>query len=62
MSVLDMKPNNLVILELWGMLSTPLLPSLSVPLWPGVVAPGRALSMGKIELNCEITLNWIVWN
>ena len=32
--------------ELWGMWSTPLLPSLPGPLWPGVVAPDRALSMG----------------
>ena len=28
-----------VILELWGMRSTPLLPSLPGSLWPGVVAP-----------------------
>ena len=27
-----------VILELWGMQNTPSLPSLSGPLWPGVVA------------------------
>ena len=33
-------------LELWGMRSTPSLPSLPVLLWPGVVAPDRALSMG----------------
>ena len=33
-------------LELWGMRSTPSLPSLPDPLWPGVVAPDRALSMG----------------
>ena len=33
-------------LELWGMQSTPSLPSLPGPLWPGVVAPDRALSMG----------------
>ena len=26
-------------LELWGIRSTPLLPSLPGPLWPGVVAP-----------------------
>ena len=31
--------------EFWGMWSTPLLPSLPGPLWPGVVAPDRALSM-----------------
>ena len=33
-------------LELWGMRNTPSLPSLSCPLWPGVVAPDWALSMG----------------
>ena len=33
-------------LELWGMQSTPLLPSLPGPLRPRVVAPGRARSMG----------------
>ena len=33
-------------LELWGMRSTFLLPSLPGPLWLGVVAPDRALSMG----------------
>ena len=34
------------ILELWGMWNTPSLPSLPGPLWHGVVAPDRALSMG----------------
>ena len=34
-----------VMLELWRMWSTLSLPSLSVPLWPGVIAPDRALSM-----------------
>ena len=34
-----------VMLELWEMQSTLLLPSLPSPLWPGVVAPDRALSM-----------------
>ena len=43
-SVLDMTLNNLM--ELWGMRSTPSLPSLPGPLWLGVVAPDRALSMG----------------
>ena len=23
---------------------------------------GRALSMGQIELNCVLMLNWITWN
>ena len=35
-----------VMLELWGMRSTPSLPSLQGPLWPGVVTPDWALSMG----------------
>ena len=33
----------------WGIRSTPSFPLLPVQLWPGVVAPDRALSMGKIE-------------
>ena len=51
----------LVMLELWGMQSTSLLPLLPVPLWPGVVALDRVLSIGQIELNSECMLNWI-WN
>ena len=39
-----------VMLELWGMQSTPSLPSLPGPLWSGVVAPERIISMGQIEL------------
>ena len=35
-----------VMLELWGTRSTPLLPLLLGPLWPGVIAPDRVLSMG----------------
>ena len=35
-----------VMLELWGMQSTSLLPSLPGPFWSGVVAPDRVLSMG----------------
>ena len=31
----------LAMLELWGMRSTPSLPSLPGPLWPGVVAPDK---------------------
>ena len=64
MSVLDTTLNNggvSVMLELWEMQSTPSLPSLLGSLWPGVVAPDRVLSMGRIELNCILTLNWIVW-
>ena len=44
------------------MQSAPLLTSLPGPLWSGVLAPGRVLSMGRIELNCVLMLNWIVWN
>ena len=35
-----------VMLELWGMQSTPSLPLHSGPLWPGMVAPDSALFMG----------------
>ena len=35
-----------VMLELWGIWNTPSLPLLPGPLWPNVVAPDRALSMG----------------
>ena len=37
-------------LEIWEIRC--LLPSLLGPLWPGVVAPDRVISMGQIELNC----------
>ena len=49
-------------LELWGMLSTPSLPSISGPLWPGVVARDSVLSICQIELNYVLILNRIVWN
>ena len=39
-----------VMLELWGMQSTPSLPSLPGPLWPRVITPNRVLSIGQIEL------------
>ena len=44
------------------MLSTPSLPSLPGPLWTGVVALDRFLSMGQIELTCVLMLNQIAWN
>ena len=49
-----------LMLVLWGMQSTPSLPSFL--LWLGVVAPDRVLSMGQIEQNCLLMLNWIAWN
>ena len=39
-----------VMLEIWGMRSTPALPSLPGQLWLEVVATYRFLSMGQIEL------------
>ena len=51
-----------VMLDHWGMRSTPSLSSLPGPLWPRVVAPDRFLSRGQIELNCVLMPNWIVWN
>ena len=48
--------------EFWGMLSILSLPSLPGPLWLGVVAPDRVLSMGQIELNYVLMLNRIVGN
>ena len=54
------------------MRSIPSVPTLPGPLWPGLVAPDRALSMGQIELNrgfeslllmhlnCVFMLNWII--
>ena len=45
-SVLDIILNNLMVrFKLWGMLSTPSLPSLPGPLWPGVVAPDVCISL-----------------
>ena len=49
-------------LELWDMLSTPWLPSLTGLLWLEVISPDRVLSIGQKELNCVLILNWIVWN
>ena len=48
--------------NLWGIRSTPSLPSLPDPLWLGVVALDRVLSMGPIKLNYVLILNWIIRN
>ena len=45
-----------VILEHWGIQSTPSLTSLPGPLWARVVALDKVLSMGQIELNCILML------
>ena len=47
----------LAMLELWGMRNTPLLPSVSGPILPGVIELDRVLSMGQIELNCRLMLS-----
>ena len=38
-----------MMLELWGMQSTSSLPSLLGPLWPGMVVPDRAVSIGHMR-------------
>ena len=47
-----------IMLEDWGISSTPSLPLIPCQLCPGVVASYRALSIGRIEL----MLHWISWN
>ena len=44
-------------LEIWGMRSTPSLPSLPGPLRPRVEAPDIVLTMGQIELNSVLMMN-----
>ena len=51
-----------VILELCGMQGTTSLPSLPGHLCLGVLTPDKVLSMGQIEVNCVLMLNWIAWN
>ena len=51
-----------VILDLWGMWSTPLLSLLPGSLRPGMVVPDRVPSIGQIGLSCVLRLNRIVWN
>ena len=52
MSVLDIKPTDgkSLVLELLGTWRITSLPLLSGPLWPGIVALDRVLSMSQIEL------------
>ena len=51
-----------VILKHWGMQSNASLTLFPSPFWSGVLATDRVLSMGQIELNCVLMLNWTVWN
>ena len=51
-----------VMLKLWGMRCIPSLPLFPGSLWPVMVAPDRALSISKIELDCILMLNWIACN
>ena len=51
-----------VMLELWEMQSIHSLPSLPGSLWPQMIAHDMILSMGQIEQNCVLLLNWIAWN
>ena len=44
-------------LELWGMRSTSLLPSLPGPLWPEVVAPDKGPIYGLSRTNGILMLN-----
>ena len=46
-----------VMQKLWGIWSTPSLPSLPGPLWPGLLVPDWVLSMGQIAINRVITPN-----
>ena len=48
-------------LELWGMWSTPSLPSLPGWLWPRVVAPDKGPIYGLNRTKGILMLNWIVW-
>ena len=61
MSVLNMTLNNGEV-PVWEMQSTPSLLSLPGPLLLGAVALDRVPSMGWIELNSVLMLNWIAWN
>ena len=46
-------------LELWKMMSSPLLLSLRGTIWPGVGVTDWVLSISQTELNCILMLNLI---
>ena len=64
----DIKPSDgkSPALEILGMQSSSLLPLLPDPLWPGVIAPDRVLSMGQIEQTvCKQITDvklWLLYN
>ena len=49
-------------LEIWEIRITPSLSSFPSPLWPGMVASDRALSMGQIELRTFAKMNRLKLN
>ena len=51
-----------IMLDLCEIRSNPLLPSLPGPHLLGLLVRNRLPSIGQIELNCVLMLNWIVWN
>ena len=71
-SIKPIKPydSEALALEIWGMSSTPLLTLLLSPLWPGVVALDRVLSITQIEQTACKQINdvklWLlysnIWN
>ena len=48
-----------VMLELWGMQNTSLLPSLPGFLWPGVVAPDRVYGSNRTKLCTYAKMNYL---
>ena len=50
-----------VMLELMGIWSLLLLPSLPGQLWPGVVVSDSVLPTGQIELHCVLMQNRTAW-
>ena len=63
MTVLDMTLNNLIVISSnAGALGNAEYPFIAITPRLEVEAPDRALSIGRIELNCVFMLNWIVWN
>ena len=46
------------VLDLWGMQSTPSLPLLPGPLWPGVIAPDRRCFQDLFKMACSIIVSF----